>query len=122
MQKVTVMINGKYQLSNYDFPCSYVDHYFIDEYNPTQQVMPTHVNMNHTLSFRGDTGLMSYYQNDEKIDTSIEYSFKFITNKTYDLRQIFVIRNKKYFCKEIRYTITPKGLDKVAEGIFYLVE
>ena len=40
MQKVTVMINGKYQLSNYDFPCSYVDHYFIDEYNPTQQVMP----------------------------------------------------------------------------------
>ena len=122
MQKVTVMINGKYQLSNYDFPCSYVDHYFIDEYNPTQQVMPTHVNMNHTLSFSGDSGLMSYYQNDEKIDTSIEYSFKFITNKTYDLRQIFVIRNKKYFCKEIRYTITPKGLDKVAEGIFYLVE
>ena len=78
--------------------------------------------MNHTLSFSGDTGLMSYYQNDQKIDTSIEYSFKFITNKTYDLKQIFVIRNKKYFCKEIRYTITPKGLDKVAEGIFYLVE
>lgn len=122
MQKVTVMINGKYQLSNYDFPCSYVDHYFIDEYNPTQQVMPTHLNMNHTLSFSGDTGLMSFYKDDQKIDTSIEYSFKFITNKTYDLRQIFVIRNKKYFCKEIRYTITPKGLDKVAEGVFYLVE
>lgn len=122
MQKVTVMINGKYQLSNYDFPCSYVDHYFIDEYNPREEAMPTHVNMNYTLSFSGDTGLMLYYQNDEKIDTSIEYSFKFITNRTYDLRQIFVIRNKKYFCKEIRYTITPKGLDKVAEGVFYLVE
>ncbi len=122
MQKVTVMKNAEYQLSEDFFPCSYVDHYFIDEYNPTQQVKPTHVNMNYTLSFSGDTGLMSYYQNDEKIDTSIEYSFKFITNKTYDLRQIFVIRNKKYFCKEIRYTITPKGLDKVAEGVFYLVE
>lgn len=122
MQKVTVMKNAEYQLSEDFFPCSYVDHYFIDEYNPREEAMPTHVNMNHTLSFSGDTGLMSYYQNDEKIDTSIEYSFKFITNKTYDLRQIFVIRNKKYFCKEIRYTITPKGLDKVAEGIFYLVE
>lgn len=122
MQKVTVVKNAEYQLSEDFFPCSYVDHYFIDEYNPTQQVKPTHVNMNYTLSFSGDTGLMSYYQNDEKIDTSIEYSFKFITNKTYDLRQIFVIRNKKYFCKEIRYTITPKGLDKVAEGVFYLVE
>lgn len=122
MQKVTIMKNAEYQLSEDDFPCSYVDHYFIDEYNPTQKAMPTHVNMNHALSFSGDSGLMSYYQNDEKIDTSIEYSFKFITNKTYDLRQIFVIRNKKYFCKEIRYTITPKGLDKVAEGIFYLVE
>ena len=122
MQKVTVMKNAEYQLSEDYFPCSYVDHYFIDEYNPREEAMPTHVNMNHTLSFSGDTGLMSYYQNDEKIDTSIEYSFKFITNRTYDLRQIFVIRNKKYFCKEIRYTITPKGLDRVAEGIFYLVE
>lgn len=122
MQKVTVMKNAEYQLSEDYFPCSYVDHYFIDEYNPREEAMPTHVNMNHTLSFSGDTGLMSFYKDDQKIDTSIEYRFKFITNKTYDLRQIFVIRNKKYFCKEIRYTITPKGLDKVAEGVFYLVE
>ena len=122
MQKVTVMKDAVYQLSEDVFPCSYVDHYFIDEFNPREDTMPTHVNMNYTLSFSGDTGLLSYYQDDKKIDTTIEYSFKFITNKTYDLRQIFVIRNKKYFCKEIRYTITPKGLDKVAEGVFYLVE
>ena len=122
MQKVTVMKDAVYQLSEDIFPCSYVDHYFIDEFNPREDTMPTHVNMNYTLSFSGDTGLLSYYQDDKKIDTTIEYSFKFITNKTYDLRHIFVIRNKKYFCKEIRYTITPKGLDKVAEGIFYLVE
>ena len=122
MQKVTVMKDAVYQLSEDVFPCSYVDHYFIDEFNPREDTMPTHVNMNYTLSFSGDTGLLSYYQDNKKIDTTIEYSFKFITNKTYDLRQIFVIRNKKYFCKEIRYTITPKGLDKVAEGVFYLVE
>ena len=124
LQKMTTMKNGEFTLTEDEFPCSYTDHYFFDETTMNTDVYPvaTHVNKDYTLSFIGDTGLMAYYQDDEKIDTSIEYSFKFITNKTYDLRQIFVIRNKKYFCKEIRYTITPKGLDKVAEGIFYLVE
>lgn len=62
------------------------------------------------------------YKNKREIDTSVEYTFQFLTNKVYDLNRIFVIRNKKYYCKEVHYKITPKGMDKIAEGIFYLAD
>ena len=71
----------------------------------------------------GDNGLFNrVYKNKRNIDTSVEYKFRFITNKVYDLNRIFIVRNKKYYCKEIRYKITPEGMDKIAEGVFYLAE
>lgn len=77
----------------------------------------------YTITLDGDNGLFNrVYKNKREIDTSVEYTFQFLTNKVYDLNRIFVIRNKKYYCKEVHYKITPKGMDKIAEGIFYLAD
>ena len=58
----------------------------------------------------------------KSIDTTLEYHFKFIADRIYELNKIFLIRNKNYYCKEIHYKISSKGIDKIAEGIFYLTE
>lgn len=104
-------------------PMSSNDRYFISE--PTtlggnQSILTL---PDYSMILDGDNGLFNrVYKNKRNIDTSVEYKFRFITNKVYDLNRIFIVRNKKYYCKEIRYKITPEGMDKIAEGVFYLAE
>ena len=104
-------------------PMSSNDRYFIS--NPTslsgsQSILTL---PDYSMILDGDNGLFNrVYKNKRNIDTSVEYKFRFITNKVYDLNRIFIVRNKKYYCKEIRYKITPEGMDKIAEGVFYLAE
>lgn len=77
----------------------------------------------YSLVLYGDNGLYNaVYKNKKVIDTTVEYRFRFIANQIYDLNRIFLIGNKKYYCKEIHYNISSKGIDKIAEGIFYLIE
>ena len=63
-----------------------------------------------------------YYKNSVKVDTKTEYIFRFIYKKLYDTKSIFLIANKKYYCKELHYIVTPDGIAPVVEGTFYLVE
>lgn len=104
-------------------PMSSNDRYFIS--NPTslsgsQSILTL---PDYSMILDGDNGLFNrVYKNKRNIDTSVEYKFRFITNKVYELNRIFIVRNKKYYCKEIRYKITPEGMDKIAEGVFYLAE
>lgn len=77
----------------------------------------------YSLVLYGDNGLYNaVYKNKKVIDTTVEYRFRFIANQIYDLNRIFLIGNKKYYCKEIHYNISSKGIDKIAEGIFYLTD
>lgn len=77
----------------------------------------------YSLVLYGDNGLYNaVYKNKKVIDTTVEYRFRFIVNQIYDLNRIFLIGNKKYYCKEIHYNISSKGIDKIAEGIFYLTD
>lgn len=77
----------------------------------------------YSLVFYGDNGLYNaVYKNKKVIDTTVEYRFRFIAHQIYDLNRIFLIGNKKYYCKEIHYNISSKGIDKIAEGIFYLTD
>lgn len=77
----------------------------------------------YSLVLYGDNGLYNaVYKNKKVIDTTVEYRFQFIANQIYDLNRIFLIGNKKYYCKEIHYNISSKGIDKIAEGIFYLTD
>nr|DAT41425.1 MAG TPA: hypothetical protein [Caudoviricetes sp.] len=59
------------------------------------------------------------YCKNMKIDTSTEYTIRFFTNKIYDSKSIFIIDNKKFYCKELHYTIEPEGLNQIVEGTFY---
>jgi hypothetical protein len=62
-----------------------------------------------------------YYQDSIKVDTKTEYVFKFKYKKLYDCKSIYLIGNKKYYCKELHYTVTPDGIEPIVEGTFYLV-
>lgn len=123
LQKVkTYDMYGNVIESEKGYPNSSPDNYFINEYSDSFVGIINKL-PDYTLSLHGDKGLYKkIYENKRNIDTSVEYKFKFITNKTYELNRIFVIRNKRYYCKEIRYKITPEGMDKIAEGVFYLAE
>lgn len=99
------------------------DRYFIQEPTTLGGNQAILTLPDYTITLDGDKGLFNrIYKNKREIDTSVEYTFQFLTNTVYKLDRIFVIRNKRYYCKEIRYKITPKGMDKIAEGVFYLAE
>lgn len=99
------------------------DRYFIQEPTTLGGNQAILTLPDYTITLDGDNGLFNrIYKNKREIDTSVEYTFQFLTNTVYKLDRIFVIRNKRYYCKEIRYKITPKGMDKIAEGVFYLAE
>lgn len=63
-----------------------------------------------------------YYEQNIRVDTRTEYSFRFKTDRILDSKSIFVIANKKYYCKELHYTIGSQGLDSIVEGTFYLMD
>lgn len=99
------------------------DRYFIQEPTTLGGNQAILTLPDYTITLDGDNGLFNrIYKNKREIDTSVEYTFQFLTNTVYKLDRIFVIRNKRYYCKEIRYKITPKGMDKIAEGVFYLAK
>lgn len=99
------------------------DRYFIQEPTTLGGNQAILTLPDYTITLDGDNGLFNrIYKNKREIDTSVEYTFQFLTNTVYKLDRIFVIRNKRYYCKEVRYKITPKGMDKIAEGVFYLAE
>lgn len=59
------------------------------------------------------------YSKNMDVDTSTEHIFRIITNKVYNPKSKFVIDNKKFYCKELHYTVESKGLNKIVEGTFY---
>lgn len=107
--------------TNNKFPFSGVDNYAVLWQVPEKPAvleLPFY-----TMALDGEKGLFEQmYRNKRSIDTSVEYNFRFLTNKVYDLNSIFIICNKRYYCKEIRYKITPDGMDNIAEGAFYLAK
>ena len=60
------------------------------------------------------------YSKNEKIDRSKVYKIQFLNpSKKLDPKQIFVISNRKFYCRKFERTITIDGFDEVIEGEFY---
>ena len=59
------------------------------------------------------------YAKNEKIDRSKIYKIQFLTGKKLDPKQIYVIGNRKFYCRKIERNITIDGFDEVVEGEFY---
>lgn len=111
-------------LDKMNIPQSIIQPYFI-HYNRAAQdrKLAKVANDKFTLALRGEFGLYNtLYTGNIQVDTKTEYVFRFVTTGVYDPKSVFLIANKKFYCKELHYKITPEGLDKIVEGTFYLME
>ena len=61
-----------------------------------------------------EKGLKNLYYQSKKIDTTREYTFKFVYNGHIDARQIFVFNHK-----EFSVIVENKGVQDIIEGEFY---
>ena len=60
-----------------------------------------------------------FYADGTETRTSIVYTLRFCTSKIFDALQPFIIKNQNFACKQIKYSITARGFEKIAEGEFY---
>lgn len=110
------------QYKDYKLPMSATDTYYYintDNFNYLLKFQDEEL----TLQLSGNQGLYeTFYKNNLKIDTRTEYQFCFLAKQIYDPKSIFLIRNKRYFCKELHYIVEINGVNDVVEGTFYLIE
>jgi len=100
-----------------DYPMAFVD--FLYEYNV---LFERKINENNlSIRLNHPHGFKALYDQSINIDTTREYTFKFITSKKLNARSLFIFNNKKFACKEFRRAITSKGIDPLIEGVFYAV-
>lgn len=79
---------------------------------------------NMTLAIKGERGglFQNYYRENFHVDTKTEYVFRFRASSIYDSKSVFLIQNKKYYCKELHYIVRAFQLDPIVEGTFYLLQ
>ena len=75
----------------------------------------------HKYTFR--TFYSEVFKKLKKIDTQVKYCFKFITDKIdLPVNSTFIIRNRKFVCEKLEYSIGAKSVDKLVTGYFYELE
>lgn len=73
-----------------------------------------------TLTLLGENGLYNrYYKGGIKVNTDTECLFSFLMKERLDSKLIYVIENKPYYCKELRYKVSTMGTDNIVDGTFY---
>lgn len=76
-----------------------------------------------TFRLVGPEGLAKrYYQVNQEIDFTREYTIKFITNTIPDVQAEFILNNKLFICKELEYRIMNDGIHPEITGTFYEVK
>lgn len=76
-----------------------------------------------TFRLTGPEGMVKrYYQANQEIDFTREYTIKFITNTMPDVQAEFILNNKLFICKELEYRITNDGIHPEVTGTFYEVK
>lgn len=72
------------------------------------------------LSINAEHGMYeSYWKYALDIDMTEEWTIRFRTARHLDSRKIFVIGNRPFYCKELKYTIDGKRMSELVEGVFY---
>jgi hypothetical protein len=99
----------------FDVPFSYTDK--IRDFMPDTELSTNPENRSLRLS--GSGSLNEIYQKNDEIRTPEEYMIKFIHHRRVDVRSVFVIKNRRFFCKELHYKINQDGADPIVEGVFY---
>lgn len=75
------------------------------------------------MSLNGSQGMWQrFYSNNPYIDTSILITKRFRTHRKLNPRKVFVIENIRYYCKQLKYTLSADGLSEIVEGEFFLYD
>lgn len=101
------------------------DYTVFTDYTQTHGFYKTNLPVLDIGSFRldGKGGMVQrYFQTNQNIDTSKEYTIRFITNTMPDVQAQFLLNNKLFICKELEYRIMNEGIHPVITGTFYAVK
>lgn len=75
------------------------------------------------MSLNGSRGMYNrFYSNNPEIDTSILITKRFRTHRKLNPRKVFVIENIRYYCKQLKYSLSADGLSEIVEGEFFLFD
>jgi hypothetical protein len=105
-------------LSSVPYPLPFVD--FVREFAGDQIFIPSEEPL--TLRLNGEWGMKRLYSQNIRIDTTREYTFNFIHKAKLDVKSVFVINNKEFVCRELKYIVNQNGMLPIIEGKFYPVE
>ncbi len=73
-----------------------------------------------TMAINGEHGMDTYtYSKNNAVDTSVAYKIRFVTHKRRDVGKVWMIANRLFYCKELKYSLTAGRRSEVVEGIFY---
>ena len=72
-----------------------------------------------TMAINGTNGMDAYtYSKNPTVDTSAAYTIQFRCHRLPDVRKIFLIDHRLYYCKELKYDISASRRSEIVEGIF----
>lgn len=78
------------------------------------------INRNLTLELRGKKGRCANELNgDELIDGKRQFKIRFVTREFLDPRKKFVIANRLFYCRQLRYKMENGVMNEIVEGLFY---
>ncbi len=111
--------SGYFILTNSPFPTVYTDEIlnkgFIIPYRTTQENAPMSTEgESMKLDILSDALFKSTYD----ISFEREYTFESYDPNLYDIRSIFIIRNKRYICKEMDFVLDAGGRKGSWKGVF----
>lgn len=99
---------------------------YTDAYHATMQVMLYPMTGTGGDVISGPEGSLrlqdmdtSYFQGSYQIDTSKAYTFETYDPNVIDVRQVYVIRNRRFVCRDVEEVITSDGRQKRWKGTFY---
>ena len=73
-----------------------------------------------TMAINGTNGMDAYtYSRNPSVDTSVAYTIDFRCHTMPDIRKIFLIENRKFCCKQLKYDISAGRRSEKVEGIFF---
>ena len=112
---------GGVTISNPNYKQSGADYYWekrwiIDHQDFCLSLFPLHTK---TGSGYVDNLYKEFYTDSSVIETAVLYALQFVANGIFDALQPFLIKNQNFACKQIKYSITARGFEKIAEGEFY---
>lgn len=72
-----------------------------------------------TMAIKGTNGMDAYtYSKNNAVDTSVAYTIRFRSHKQHDVRKVWLIDNRLFYCRELKFSIDDGKRSELVEGVF----